>query len=374
MKKKILCTIVLFLLVVSLPIIAASELNLIYDGNGNLITGDGKYREYNGFNQLITVWEGNSSSGDLLEEYIYHPTEERVLAKAVYNDSTFPDIIVYVNENFVRKITNTRAIAKINDTYYAKDENGIVGGMETNDSVSTVFFHHNDHLGSTGLITNSSGDLVEKTFYEPFGAILEGGKQSRFDYEGKEFDPSIGSYDFHFRQYNPKWGMFTQPDSLIQNVYDPQSLNRYAFERNNPYIYTDDDGRAYCLVYGCIPEGYLLFIGVTVVVGSFAGYIYHNSNNVQNELVSSRMHYDSNGYGYSTQYEFEYAYARPDDVYSKLIYEGGESLSKRVGDIISGLDDAKKIINIYKGYKDSKEKDNQEYYLNGMSVSAVSDY
>ena len=55
----------MFLLVVSLPIIAASELNLIYDGNGNLITGDGKYREYNGFNQLITVWEGNSSSGDL---------------------------------------------------------------------------------------------------------------------------------------------------------------------------------------------------------------------------------------------------------------------------------------------------------------------
>ena len=55
--------------------------NLTYDGNGNLITGDGKYREYNEFNQLIRVREGNSASGDILETYVYHPTEDRILAK-----------------------------------------------------------------------------------------------------------------------------------------------------------------------------------------------------------------------------------------------------------------------------------------------------
>ena len=29
------------------------------------------------------------------------------------------------------------------------------------------------------------------------------------------------------------------PDTLIPNVYDPQSLNRYMFERGNPYGKTD---------------------------------------------------------------------------------------------------------------------------------------
>ena len=29
---------------------------------------------------------------------------------------------------------------------------------------------------------------------------------------------------------------------MIQNVYDPQSLNRYSFERNNPLKYTDPSG------------------------------------------------------------------------------------------------------------------------------------
>ena len=48
--------------------------------------------------------------------------------------------------------------------------------------------------------------------------------------------------DFHFRQYKPEYARFTQPDSLLPDVYDPQQLNRYAFERNNPYKYTDEDG------------------------------------------------------------------------------------------------------------------------------------
>jgi hypothetical protein len=44
------CCVALF--VVMLPLCLASELHLIYDANGNLVTGDGKYRVYNGFNQL----------------------------------------------------------------------------------------------------------------------------------------------------------------------------------------------------------------------------------------------------------------------------------------------------------------------------------
>jgi hypothetical protein len=36
--------------------------------------------------------------------------------------------------------------------------------------------------------------------------------------------------------------LFLQPDTLIPNVYDPQSLNRYSFERNNPYKNMDETG------------------------------------------------------------------------------------------------------------------------------------
>ena len=47
--------------IISLPVIFADELNLQYDSVGNLITGDGFYREYDGFNHLIRIKSGNSA-------------------------------------------------------------------------------------------------------------------------------------------------------------------------------------------------------------------------------------------------------------------------------------------------------------------------
>ena len=101
-------------------------------------------------------------------------------------------------------------------------------------------FYHPDHLGSTTLVTNEAGEIVEETVYDPYGAVQEGGDE-RYDYEGKETDFSGLQY-FGARYYDPgKPKRWTQPDSLLPDVYDPQQLNRYAFERNNPYRYTDPE-------------------------------------------------------------------------------------------------------------------------------------
>jgi hypothetical protein len=52
---------------------------------GGLTTKDDKYRVYNGLNQLSKVYNGTDTTGTLLESYIYHPTEERILAKKQYS-------------------------------------------------------------------------------------------------------------------------------------------------------------------------------------------------------------------------------------------------------------------------------------------------
>ena len=50
-----------------------------YDKNGNLVSGDGYYREYNELNQLIRIRSTNLISVPILEEFVWHPTEERSL-------------------------------------------------------------------------------------------------------------------------------------------------------------------------------------------------------------------------------------------------------------------------------------------------------
>ena len=88
---------------------------------------------------------------------------------------------------------------------------------------------------------------------------MSGGAKTRYGYEAKEYSSLVGDTDFHFRKYKPEWGLFTKPDTLISNVYDPQSLNRYAFEQNNPVNKEDKDGHN---VYAYIGIGAFL-LGAT---------------------------------------------------------------------------------------------------------------
>ncbi len=243
-KIKYFIVFILFFLFLSITPVFALEIHLTYDENGNLITGDGKYREYDEFNRLVRVRAGFNNVSRILEEYVYHPTEDRILAKKVYDfNQNLIETIVYVNDNLVRKINSTGTF----DTVYVKDGQGIVAELQPN---GKKIYYHGDHLGSTTLITNQSGGIVENTSYAPFGEILSGGNVSRFDYEGKEFSSGTGygegtqDYDFHFRKFDPGLKIFTKPESLFPNLYDPQQLNRYAFERNNPYVYVDRNGKA----------------------------------------------------------------------------------------------------------------------------------
>lgn len=250
MGRSVILVIFCFL-IISIPFCLSMELNLTYDDNGNLITGDEKYREYNDFNQLVRVYEGDDDSGDILETYIFHPTEDRILVKYTdYEGTNNPHTaILYINDNFIRKYTNLLGIPRVEEIYYIKDSSGVVSEvvrnvsyMDDNYELVKTSFYHNDHLGSISIVTNESGGVVEESYYSPYGEILEGGS-SRYDYEGKEFSDITNDYDFNFRKYDTGLGIFTQPDSGVNDVYDPQSLNRYAFERRNPYKYVDPDGK-----------------------------------------------------------------------------------------------------------------------------------
>ncbi|MBI5398004.1 hypothetical protein HZB03_00940 [Candidatus Woesearchaeota archaeon] len=222
-------------LIVSLPVTFASELNLVYDANGNLVTGDGMYREYNSLNQLVRV-RNTSASGPILEEFTHDLLEERIAIKKVYNtNGSLKETVHYFSKEFIRVINDTGTY----DFTYVYHEGQLVAQLNPDGS---KIFIHSDHEGSSTVVTNASGAVIENTTYSPFGEVLTGGATTRFGYEAKEHDTLVGDTDFNFRKYNPSWGLFLQPDTIIQNIYDPQSLNRYMFERGNPYKYTDEDG------------------------------------------------------------------------------------------------------------------------------------
>ena len=116
-------------------------------------------------------------------------------------------------------------------------------------SNGAVHYWHGDHLGSSSVITDSTGATVQAITYLPYGDLLTNQSVTTpavdvpYKYTGKELDTSSNLYFYESRYYHPVFGRFASPDTIVPNPRDPQSLNRYSYVRNNPLKYTDPTGQ-----------------------------------------------------------------------------------------------------------------------------------
>ena len=112
-----------------------------------------------------------------------------------------------------------------------------------------VLYYHGDHLGSTTVVTDEVGALVERSVYRPFGeavpAVTGGATDApEFGFTSQRYVDSIGIYDYGARWYHPVMARFIQPDALVPDPADPQSFNRYSYVRNSPLTRVDPTGNA----------------------------------------------------------------------------------------------------------------------------------
>ncbi|GEM_PF-1026701 len=110
-------------------------------------------------------------------------------------------------------------------------------------------FYHTDHLGSSNVLTDATGAVVELHEYTPFGSVSAQSPQpaahSPFGFTGQRQDAANGLIRFPARAYDPQLGRFLQPDPFVQDPSDPQTLNRYAYVRNNPLRFVDPSGYSF---------------------------------------------------------------------------------------------------------------------------------
>ena len=226
--------------------------------NGNMIEGFNKLLTYDGWNRLVEI--NDSTTRKLLATYFYDHEGKRI-KKTVFNVSgTNHNESTYCMNSrpadFIQVINTNGTI--INETYiYLQDK--LIAKFDTN---GRKFFYHPDHLGSTSLVTNESGDVVEDLLYLPYGCILSGTEISRFGYTGQENDKESGFIDYGARQYDPRFKRFLQCDPVKSNIYDPQNLNCYSYVLNNPYKYTDPTGN---IIDTVVDVGFIAYDIYTII-------------------------------------------------------------------------------------------------------------
>jgi RHS repeat-associated protein len=118
-----------------------------------------------------------------------------------------------------------------------------------------VEYYHHDALGNVRVVTDETGQVIERHDYLPFGeecttgacaANLGVGTGQPRKFTGKPRDAETGLDYFGARYYGQRVGRFTTIDPVYtwnENLHDPQRWNRYAYGRNNPLRYVDPDGR-----------------------------------------------------------------------------------------------------------------------------------
>jgi RHS repeat-associated protein len=201
-----------------------------YDAAGSLVSGWGKYYEYNDANQLVRVRSG-AADGPVTTEYAYDHTGRRV-KKTENGQATY-----YIGREFEAQVADSLS----NDTafYIANGER-----VARKSSIATLNYYHQDHLGSTRALTDAEGRRVADMAYFPFGESRNSSSE-RYLYIGKEKDEATDCYYFDARYYNPDVGSFSQADAIDPRYYDPQDLNRYAYSRNSPERNSDPSGHSW---------------------------------------------------------------------------------------------------------------------------------
>lgn len=114
----------------------------------------------------------------------------------------------------------------------------------------TLFFQHQDWIGTERLRTGPSASLVSFFTSLPFGDnySASGNDWDWYHLAGLDFDPESNTDHATFRQYSHQEGRWMSPDPYdgSMDLGNPQSLNRYSYAANSPLVYTDPLGLRIC--------------------------------------------------------------------------------------------------------------------------------
>jgi RHS repeat-associated protein len=202
-----------------------------YDAAGNM-TNDGSHAyTYDAENRLVQVDAGATAT------YVYDANGLRV-RKTVGASNT--DFLYDLARNVIAE--GSPGCGSLCWTVFHLYANGsLLAEYKDN----TTYFVHKDLLGSTRLITKMDQTVLDSMDYLPFGEQIAGGSGTTHKFTGLERDPETGLDHALFRQYSSSMGRWTTPDPAGQaacSLQDPESLNRYAYVKNDPLNSVDPSG------------------------------------------------------------------------------------------------------------------------------------
>ncbi|WP_370565543.1 RHS repeat domain-containing protein [Luteimonas sp. C3_2_a3] len=212
----------------------ATVTSLGYDLQGNITSRTGASYDFDFGNRLRSASQDGTSSS-----YVYDGHGRRVrdyIGGSKYTQYSRDGTLM-----FARNLRGTNA----NEQYIHLGGRLIAIRSHNRDTDSVVTqYQHTDALGSVVARSSHSRGSVIYSEYEPYGALSNRPNHDRPAYTGHVQDAATGLTYMQQRYYDPVIGRFLSMDPVTAyETSDYRYFNRYAYAFNNPYKFTDSDGR-----------------------------------------------------------------------------------------------------------------------------------
>ena len=199
-------------------VISAGGVSYSYDENGNMT--------FKGSTQFI--WDANNrlvNVGGVT--YAYDANDERVKKVSGSIVTHYPQADYRVQAGVV-----TKSI-------------GFGGSLVATRKGNVTHWLHKDHLGSTQVLTDLNGAVVQRMSHRAFGERFgtTSSVEQELDFLGERRDQETGLVFQRSRYYDPALARYTSADTSDPNS-NGVGVNRYAFALNNPVTFTDNGNEA----------------------------------------------------------------------------------------------------------------------------------
>jgi RHS repeat-associated protein len=210
----------------------ATVTGLGYDVQGNLANKDGVLYAFDQGNRLRSV---SGALGAYLYDGHGRRVQDTVGGVAKRSQYTLSGQLVMSGDDRAGKV---REYISLGGSLVLIRERDIATGDYT------MLYQHNDALGSPVAVTTETRALVERREYEPYGyqtapfALKDGP-----GYTGHVADAATGLVYMQQRYYDPLIARFLSRDEVTAYEKPLTNFNAYVYALNNPYRFTDPDGR-----------------------------------------------------------------------------------------------------------------------------------
>jgi RHS repeat-associated protein len=253
-----------------------STTTFTYDNNGNVtqktVDGTTTTYVYDYANRLTALgvagatttyaydWAGNRVSQTGTTTTYFYPFKWYSVASSTGSGAKYATTTEYVFNG---------------DTLLATVDQQTASGAAT--GTAKTRYVHPDHLGSTNVVTDENGNVVQTMDFYPYGGTRISSATStneRRKFIGQFSDDSGLSY-LNARYYDSGRGQFTSEEPIFlsmgdatqvkqlsqkdQPTYlaDPQALNSYSYGRDNPISQKDANGKQAVQVAGAVVGDFL---------------------------------------------------------------------------------------------------------------------